>query len=236
MADHPEGTGETLEDFKNSFSYGPRTDLSFKFLKRLSAEDAGEFFRRLLSEVGETFDDGDLGRIHRLVYEWQVAAYAPDATRGGRWVYDDGPFTPLTKPLAECRVGLLTSSGHFVSGDDPEPLGVAAMTQEEAVERIGDFLRETPHLSAIPVATAPADLVVRHGGYDVRSTARDPNVSLPLGPLLEAEAAGRIGEAAPEAWSFVGATSQGKLRKRAIPGWIELLRTAEVDALLLVPV
>jgi hypothetical protein len=34
--------GETFAEFKDSFSYGSRTDLAFKFLKRLSPEDAAD--------------------------------------------------------------------------------------------------------------------------------------------------------------------------------------------------
>lgn len=36
-------TGESFLQFKNSFSYGSRSDLSFKFLKNLSEADAARF-------------------------------------------------------------------------------------------------------------------------------------------------------------------------------------------------
>jgi hypothetical protein len=39
---------ESFEGFKNSFSYGSRTDMNFKFLKNLSEEDAAQFFQDLL--------------------------------------------------------------------------------------------------------------------------------------------------------------------------------------------
>jgi hypothetical protein len=118
---------ETFEEFKDSFAYGSRTDLAFKFLKRLAPEEAAGFLAALLEKVGETIDDGDAGRLADHVYELQVRAYAA-AER--RFVYDDGPFTPLRAPLPQCRVALLTSSGHFVAGDDPRPFGVEQMTQE----------------------------------------------------------------------------------------------------------
>lgn len=227
---------ETLEEFKNSFSYGSRADLTFKFLKGLSTEDAGEFLRLLLHEVGESFDTGDVGAIHRLVHDWQVAAYtpAPDATR--TYVYDDAPFTPLQRPLAESRVGLLTSSGHFAADDDPRPFGVENMTQDEARDRIQEFLRTTPELSAFPSTIDHDDLRVRHGGYDIRSAAVDADVSLPLTPLHTLAETGRIGEVAPLTYSFTGATSQGRLRKEALPGWVERLHDDDIDVLLLVPV
>lgn len=227
---------ESFEEFKDSFAYGSRTDLSFKFLKSLSDEQAAEFFRVLLEEVGHTFDDGDLGRIHRLVYDWQVRAYAPTERSSPAFSYDTAPFTPLSVPLAEARVGLLTSSGHFAAGDDPGPFGIENMDQDEAVARIDDFLKVTPELSRIDRDVEAGRLRVRHGGYDVRSAERDHNVALPRDALLEAESTGHIGEFARTMYSFVGAASQGRLRKHALPGWIEEFHAARLDALLLVPV
>ena len=45
---------ETFESFKNSFSYGSRTDLNFKFLKTLSDEEAADFFQELLWKLGDS--------------------------------------------------------------------------------------------------------------------------------------------------------------------------------------
>ncbi len=228
-------SSETLEEFKDSFSYGSRTDLSFKFLKRLTPDEAGEFFHQLLLEIGASFDHGDVSAIHDLVYEWQVRAYAPDPDAPAQWTYDDTPFTALAKPLAESRVGMLSSSGHFHARADPAPFGVADMSQDEAVARIGEFLKSTPELSVIPVDTPAADLRVRHGGYDIRGAAADHNVAFPRDALVAAAEEGRIGEVAPELYSFVGAAAQGRLRREAIPGWIDRIADARIDVLVLVP-
>jgi hypothetical protein len=224
---------ETLEQFKNSFSYGSRSDLSFKFLKALTPEEAGQFFRELLWEVGHSLDHGEIGPIHQLIFEWQVRGYRGS---GRNHDYDDAPFTPLAKPLAASRVGVITSSGHFVAGDDPEPFGVEDMTQAEAEARIGEFLRETPTLSAVPTDVATEDLRVRHGGYDVRSVSHDREVAFPLTTLQAFEVEGRIGELASPMYSFPGATSQGRLRKKSLPEWIDRLSAEGIDVLLLVPV
>ncbi len=230
------GDGETLEEFKNSFAYGHRNDLSFKFLKSLTPDEAGEFFRALLEEIGASFDHGDLGRIHEVVCEWQVRGYAPSPEARPSWSCDDAPFTPLAKPLGESRLGLLTSSGHFVAGDDPNPFGVEGMTQDEAVDRIGEFMRAAPELSVIAADVDADRLRVRHGGYDIRSVVADHNVAFPRDALAEARDAGRIGALTDAFYSFVGATSQGRLRRSAVPGWIERFRDAGTDVLLLVPV
>lgn len=224
---------ESFEDFRRSFSYGSRNDLSFKFLSEISDEDAATFFRRLLWLLGEAFDTGDPAPLLELARETQERAYAPDGQF--RWAYGEGPFSPLRKPLAESRLLLFTSSGHFVAGQDPAPLGKEGLTQEKAVRRIGEFFNTPPALSAIPRDVAPGDLMVRHPGYDIRSTEKDPNVTFPLARLLEAEAEGRIGEVAPLAYSFPGAVDQERLQE-VLPEWVERVRDAEVDGVLMVPV
>lgn len=227
---------ETLEEFKNSFYYGSRADLSFKFLKNLAPDQAAEAMRQILEAIGRSFDSGDVDELHDLVVGWQVTAYRPSAGAARTYVYDESPFAALTKPLAESKLALMTSSGHFADGDDPEPLGVEAMTQAEAVDRISEFLRETPVMSEIPRDIRPEQLRVRHGGYDIRSAVADHNVAFPRDALLAAAAGGRIGQLADPLYSFPGATAQGRLRKQALPGWIESLHDAEMDVLLLVPV
>lgn len=223
---------ETFAEFKRSFFYGARADLNFKFLKDLTDAEARQFFQDLLHKLADTFDDGDLTRVADHVFTWQAKAYAG----AGNWHYPDGPFTPLRKPLAESRVALFTSSGHFVAGDDPEPFGVKEMTQVEAMARIDDFLREEPVLSVIPRETSIEQLRVRHGGYDIRSAQADPNVTFPLALMREFAQEGRIGELAAEAYSFVGACAQTPLLKRTGPKWVERLQAEAVDAVVLVPV
>ena len=226
---------ESLEEFRQSFFYGSRSDLSFKFLKSMTDEAATEFIQRLFREVGAAYDTGDVRPVVQLVYETEVAAYSPRPGTEPRWSYDDRPFAPLRKSLPESKLGLLTSSGHFVAGRDPEPFGVKGMTQQEAEDRITDFLRAAPTLSAIPRDTPTADLVVRHGGYDVRSVRHDPNVTFPLDRILEAEAAGRIGSVAETLYSFTGAAAQGRVKKAA-DEWAAILGRDQIDAVLLVPV
>lgn len=223
---------ESFEEFKKSFAYGARNDLNFKFLSGLSDQDAGEFFRGLLWKLADTLDDGRLDRIVQHVHDWQVQAYAGE----GKWVYAGGPFTPLGKPLSQSRLVLISSSGHFVEGDDPEPFGVKDMTQEEAANSILKFLRSTPQLSRIPVGTPGENLRARHGGYDVRGAQADPNSVFPYEILVDLEREGCIGELAREAYSFVGACSQKRLLNESGPEWVRLLQEKEIDTALLVPV
>jgi hypothetical protein len=222
---------ETFAEFKTSFSYGSRTDLNFKFLKGLPEAEAAQFFQDLLWKLGDFLDDGDASRLANHVRDWQAQGYAAPTS----WAYDDSPFTPLTKPLNQTRLALITSSGHFVAGHDPEPFGVPDMSQEEAAKRISEFLREQPGLSAIPVATTPEALRVRHGGYDIRGAQADHNVVLPLERLRDLAAEGVL-DLHDTAYSFVGATAQNRLMKDAGPQWVSQFLEEGIEAALLVPV
>ena len=223
---------ESFAEFKKSFAYGSRTDLNFKFLANLSDADAASFLQGLLWKLGDVFNDGQSHRLVQYVREWQVRAYSGE----GKWAYADGPFTALQKPLSESRLVLLSSSGHFVAGDDPEPFTVRDMTQEEAVGRILEFMRSQPRLSSIAVGTPKEKLRVRHPGYDIRAAQADPNVVFPHEILLELEGQGVIGELYRQAYSFVGACSQKRLLHVAGSEWVGMLHEKQIDAALLVPV
>ncbi|HWR65578.1 MAG TPA: glycine/sarcosine/betaine reductase selenoprotein B family protein [Bellilinea sp.] len=134
------------------------------------------------------------------------------------------------------RFALIASTGHFVLGQDPKPFGVEDMSQNQAEERITEFLRLEPELSFIPTNIPPDKLIVRHGGYDVRGAIRDRNVNFPIDRLNELAAEGVIGEFASPAYSFVGACSQMRLQNHALPRWIEKLHHELIDGLILVPV
>ena len=224
---------ESFNEFKNSFSYGSRSDLNFKFLKALPEAEAAQFFQELLWKMGDFINDGEQTPLIEHVRDWQTRSYSSSTPY---WVYEDSPFTHLSKPLAQSHLALITSTGHFVSGDDPQPFGEMDMTQTEAVERISDFLRSEPQLSEIPLDTPAAQLQVRHGGYDIRGAQADHNTSLPLDRLRELAAEGVIGNLHPTAYSFVGATAQNRLLNQSGPEWLQHFQAKGIEAALLVPV
>ena len=233
---HDDRPAETFEEFRTSFSYGSRTDLNFKFLKSASDDEAAAMFQQLLGDIGDAFDTGDLDRIIATAIAAQAAGYrpAPDAPPAAN-SYDTGPFAPTSMPMSGSTVGLISSTGHFVAGDDPEPFGITDMTQDEAVDRISDFLKDTPILSAVPTDTPDEDIRIRHGGFDITSAARDRNVAFPVDRLRELADAGLIGGVTSTAFSFPGATAQGRLKK-VLPEWIDRVTEDEPDVMLLVPV
>ena len=119
---------ETFESYKDSFfQTGSRRDLNFKFIAHLSEIDADLFLRGLFKLLGEAYDSDNYEAVTDYIIEWQIKGYAHQ--KG--FAYDEGPFIKPAKPLSELRVALMSSSGHFVEGDDPEPLGVQDMTQQQ---------------------------------------------------------------------------------------------------------
>lgn len=229
---------ESIEELRESFFYGSRKNLNLKFVRDLSDAEFGDFLEELFSAIGDTTDSGDATEIIDVAYRWQVEAYRGHLGDPTKFAHrhEDTPWAPMTKPLSESRVALMTSSGHFVDGDDPKPLGIDNMTQEEAEDRIMETIKEPPTLSVIPSGTAFDDIALRHGGYPVQAVAADPQVVLPLRIMEDLAANGTIGEFADTSYSFVGAAAQGPIKKRIGPEWAQMLHDDDIDAVLLVPI
>ncbi len=223
---------ETFDDFRNSFSYGSRADLLFKFLKSGSEKMADEFLQELLHLTGNLIDDGDPQPIVEAIVRAQTESYAG----AGHFTYDTGPFTRLDRPLSKSRVALLTTTGHFVEGDDPNPFGIADLTQDQAVQMTAEFGKADPVLSEIPITTSREATRVRHGGYDIRASAADRNVSFPMDRMNELADDGFIGGFVNPAFSFVGLTSQLRLRKEIAPEWAAKAKAAGAHAAVLIPI
>lgn len=139
-----------------------------------------------------------------------------------RWAhFDDIPFTPLRTPLAECRVGLVTTSEMAIR-DVPPPVAD------------DDPLRD-PY--ALPTDTPVAALYSRKTAYDrFATTLDDVDAYLPLTRLRELVAARRIGALAPR---FHMAFSQYSHRKTLgvdAPMILSRLREDRVDVAVLTAV
>ncbi len=222
---------ETFESFRKSLFYGSRSDLSFKFIDHMSDEEGSAFLQQLFHSIIDGFDTREPDLIKKTIIEGQTTAYNYQS----HFAYDEGPFTPMAKDLKEAKLCLITSSGHFVKGDDPSPLGTQNMNQQEAERRIMEFIKEEPKLSEIPFSTPPENLVVRHGGYDVKASLIDANVSFPWQRMKEIVGK-TIGSLTENAYSFVGACSQKRLINTILPQWVEKIHDTGVDGVILVPV
>lgn len=136
-----------------------------------------------------------------------------------RWVVntDTPPWTPLKKPISECKVALM-SSGGIMYRDQPR------------------FHREDASYRRIPKNARRDELNIWHFGYITTDAKADPNCVFPLERLREFEQEGVIGELSDPAFSFMGGVySARKVRDELAPQIADELKRAHADAFYLVP-
>ncbi len=145
--------------------------------------------------------------------------------RAYRWRrIDPVPWTALAKPLAECRLALVSSAGLVAPGQPPFDEDV----------RGGD-----PSFREIPADTDPRSLCDTHRSesFDHAGIAADPNLALPLERVRELAGAGRIGSVSRRHLSFMGSiTAPGRLVRDTAPVAAQSLVDDGVEIALLVPV
>lgn len=217
----------SFAEFRHSFYYGDHADMQFKFLDKLEDHAAADVIAEILQRLGEAFDTGDLDAVRAYVQRVQADAYADDPAPQE----DDAPFTPFEGDLEAARLALISAGGVFRRDDDP--MGPDGPSQEQALGLIKEFLRGAPTLTAIPVDTPDTELTARHPGYDARTAQRDPGTVFPLAVLRDLATQGRV-QLTDTHYSFVGATSQSRLRKEVADAWAQRFVAEEVDGCLLV--
>lgn len=133
-------------------------------------------------------------------------------------------MTPLKKPLAECKVALVTTAG----------LSLPEQPPFDHTIRMGD-----PSFREFPATISPRRLEMhqRSWAFDKTGILRDRNLALPLDRLRELEAEGEIGKVAPHHYSFMGSIAgPRKLISQYVPEVARQLRADGVDVVLLTPV
>ncbi|MEQ8660427.1 MAG: hypothetical protein RLW62_06385, partial [Gammaproteobacteria bacterium] len=133
----------------------------------------------------------------------------------------EAPFSALARPLAACRVALLTTCG--ASRRDAPPFDPDA--------------RNDLRLDAIPADTAADFFQIHDNYYDHRDASRDINCQFPLSRLRELAADGIIGSVAPRLWSgFMGRIYvRQAVREEAAPAFARELAHDGVDLLVVIP-
>jgi D-proline reductase (dithiol) PrdB len=160
--------------------------------------------------VADTVELSLMTRVFLAAYRWRRI--------------DPVPWSPLRKPLAASRVGIVSTAGLVLPGQAPFDDGV----------RGGDC--------SFRVIPSDADLTTlidthRSETYDHSGVHSDANLVLPLDRLRELAQDGRIGAVAPRHLSFMGSiTAPGRLMKETAPAAVQLLVEDQVDVALLVPV
>ncbi len=142
-----------------------------------------------------------------------------------RWPhFDEVAFTPLTKPLAECRLGLVTTAAPFQPDKGDQGPGAAYNGSAKFFDVYTSTVNDA------------ADVRISHIGYDRHhSKADDANTWLPLPRLAEAVEAGRIGSLTER---FYGAPTVRRVRsttEQHAPEIVAALKEDKADVALLVP-
>ena len=143
-----------------------------------------------------------------------------------RWAhYAEVPFQPLARPLAECRVALITTAAPYQPGKGDQGPGAA-------YNGAAKFYRVYSGDTAID-----HDLRISHIGYDrTHTTATDSNTWFPLPLLREVAKSGRIGELAPRFHGAPTNRSQRVTLDEDCPELLARVREDQADAVILVAV
>ena len=142
-----------------------------------------------------------------------------------KWAsFDETPFTPLEKPLADSRLALVTTAAPF----RPDLPDQGPGAPYNAAAKFYDVY-------AAPVEPVP-DLRISHIGYDRKHCAADdPRTWLPIAALRREEQAGTIGELAPELIGIPTNRSQRVTMEQDAPDALAHAERLGADVALLVP-
>lgn len=137
------------------------------------------------------------------------------------------PWSPLTKPLAECLVALVTTAGVVHRGDEPF---------DEEGERRNPWWGDPTH-RLIPQGATERDVSLHHLHIDRRFGEEDLDVVLPMRRLAELAAEGVVGRAADTHYSIMGYQLKPQvLQHETAPAIAREMKARGVDAAALVPV
>lgn len=136
------------------------------------------------------------------------------------------PFTPLTKPLSECTVALVTTAG--VARNDDKPF-------DQEGERRNPWWGD-PSFRTIPLGTTEKDIRLYHMHIDHRFGEADLDVVLPMRRLAELAGEGVIGRPANTHYSMMGyILDPTELVEKTAPAIAESMRAEQIDAAALAP-
>ncbi len=136
------------------------------------------------------------------------------------------PWTPLSKPLEECTVALISSAGLALKTDRPF---------DQEGERLNPWWGD-PSYRILPRTATTEDVKLYHLHIHPRVAEQDLNTVLPLQRLLEFEDRGEIGRSAANHYSFMGYILEPQvLVEQSTPAMIRHMRRDKVDAVVLIP-
>ncbi len=129
---------------------------------------------------------------------------------------------PLGKPIDQCRVALITTSGAYLHGSQ-EPFATN--------DKLGD-----DSYRIIPNDSDPKEIALAHPGYDTKRALMDLDCVFPLSLLNRLQTEGLIREASPRHFSFMGYIPKPlNLISDRAPAVGQALLDDGVDLVILVP-
>lgn len=139
---------------------------------------------------------------------------------------DPIPWTPMTKPLGQTTIALVTTAGISLKTDPPFD-----MEREKKEPIWGDR-----SYRSIPRGTSEKDIDVNHLHINTNYIKQDINVILPLARMAEFEQEKIIGRLAATAYSFYGFQWQSTdFIEEAIEPISKRMKFEGVEAVLLTP-
>ena len=136
------------------------------------------------------------------------------------------PWTPLSRPLADSTVALISSAGLALKTDRPF---------DQEGERQNPWWGD-PSYRILPCTATAQDVALYHLHIHPRLVEQDLNTLLPLQRLLELEAAGEIGRSAAHHYSFMGYILEPQvLLAESTPAIVRHMKQDGVNVVVLVP-
>jgi D-proline reductase (dithiol) PrdB len=135
----------------------------------------------------------------------------------------DVPWTPIAKPLAACRITLITTGGLHLRTDQPFNM---------------DDPNGDPTFRVIPSHAQQADLTITHNYYNHADAGRDFNILLPLDRVKELTSGGYLGGLTPSHYSFMGhidGPHVAALENQILPALLGKIRRERPDIVFLTP-
>ncbi len=166
-------------------------------------------------------DDVPIPYMQRTRTYYQALGYGPPY----EWAhYAEVPFHPLAKPLARCRVSVITTAAPYQPDKGDQGPGAP---YNAAAKFYTVYSGET--------ASDP-DLRISHVAIDRRhSTGEDPQSYFPLAELRRSAADGRIGAVAPRFHGLPTNRSHRVTLEADCPEVVARCKADDVDAAILVP-
>jgi D-proline reductase (dithiol) PrdB len=136
------------------------------------------------------------------------------------------PWTPLSKPLSECTVALLSSAGIALKTDKPF---------DQEGERQNPWWGD-PSYRVLPKNATETEVRLYHMHIDPSYAEQDLNCLFPLQHLQTMENNWRIGRISPRHYSIMGyILNPERLLRETVPALIRDLKADLADVVILVP-